>query len=803
MGEQESSKAISRRRMDLKESLPDRDDAKKRENLRTFWAKKSRQLSNLRPATIRRVPGELNLIEDVVEVQAPSRIDDEFSLVNLLEPRNLPRLNICILVCGTRGDVQPFLALGHRLLEDGHRVRLATHQEYGSYVKESGLEFYPLAGDPKLLSSFMVETSGRLMPNLLNEKERRTLPIKMQQVEDIIASTWPACTEPSPQDDERRPFLADCIISNPVVYSHVHLAEALGAHLHLMFPQPWIPTMEFPHPFSQLSYGKGPQIENWYSYVAVDWLMSRGTRSALNRLRRSLGLEANRLGERDFMITVDNSIPFAKMWSPSLLPKPQDWGQQVDVVGNIFIKKKDMEKLRDFQPSPDLSAFLDAGDPPIFVGFGSMVIADTSKLTDIIIEAAAITGKRVLIQSSWSNMEAGDTPNYVFNLGACPHDWLLPKMAAVVHHGGAGTTAAGLRFGKPTLICPFFGDQFLWGEAVHQRGAGPRPIPISLLTSSQLAECFELMTSPDMITAAEALAVAFAREDGLENTATAFYKQMPKENMVCHVSLWMDDRPLLARKHCRKCNMIMSMEADRFVHGAGTGRELHIRKNYSYVRWGVYGPPNPVMGLWEGLGSFFHEAAGGLKDLGRKPYKGAKQEGVTGFGKGLCSGILSFGLRPVQGVLIFADKVFTGTITNPLRPLSKVSGRKYASRPRGPRMRRYSLWGKFSQYKRSSKRDTKVGFTTDMTVAYEKAVTARKMFDGITASTTTLMAAPKSAVIGLLQDEADALGVPLTMTEIKAQISKATPDAKLISFVDFCVFLRRLESADEKGEPLA
>ena len=139
-----------------------------------------------------------------------------------------PKINIVILVVGTRGDVQPFIYLGQGLQKDGHRVRLATHLEYrDDVVTRGGLEFYPLAGDPRKLSEYMVKTQGRLMPDLLNNEERRELPEKMQMLKDITFSTFPACTECDPEDPEKRPFLADAIISNPVSYGHFHCAEAL------------------------------------------------------------------------------------------------------------------------------------------------------------------------------------------------------------------------------------------------------------------------------------------------------------------------------------------------------------------------------------------------------------------------------------------------------------------------------------------------------------------------------------------------------------------------------------------------
>lgn len=142
-----------------------------------------------------------------------------------------PSMKIVIMVVGTRGDVQPFIYLGLELKSQGHIVRIATHSEYRDYVLQNGLLYYPLAGDPRKLSEYMVKTGGRLIPDLLNEEERTELPEKMQMLRDICYSTWPACVSPDPQDETKTPFLAEAIISNPVSYGHIHCAEALAIPL--------------------------------------------------------------------------------------------------------------------------------------------------------------------------------------------------------------------------------------------------------------------------------------------------------------------------------------------------------------------------------------------------------------------------------------------------------------------------------------------------------------------------------------------------------------------------------------------
>jgi sterol 3beta-glucosyltransferase len=175
-------------------------------------------------------------------------------------------------------------------------------------------------------------------------------------------------------------------------------------------------------------------------------------------------------------------VPILYPYSPSLLPVPKDFPAHVHVTGYWFL-----DQTTTWQPEPELIDFLETGTQPVYIGFGSIGARNAEKRTQIILEALEKSGQRGLFLSGWGGLKASNLPQTVYMAESIPHDWLLPKVAAVVHHGGAGTTAAGLRAGKPSIICPFMADQPFWGKLVHQRGIGPEPISQYRLTPDKLA----------------------------------------------------------------------------------------------------------------------------------------------------------------------------------------------------------------------------------------------------------------------------------------------------------------------------
>jgi sterol 3beta-glucosyltransferase len=209
-------------------------------------------------------------------------------------------------------------------------------------------------------------------------------------------------------------------------------------------------------------------------------------------------------------------------YSPHVIPTPADWPPTSVATGYWFLQADSQWK-----PAPDLMRFLESGTPPVYIGFGSIAGTDPEAKARTVLDALRLSGQRGLIASGWGGLKPADLPTSVFMIDEAPHDWLFPCVSAVVHHGGAGTTAAGLRAGKPTVICPFFGDQPFWGQRVHALGAGPKPIPQKRLTAENLAAAIREALAPAVLSRTESLGSQLRAEDGIARTVNIIETALP------------------------------------------------------------------------------------------------------------------------------------------------------------------------------------------------------------------------------------------------------------------------------------
>lgn len=311
-------------------------------------------------------------------------------------------------------------------------------------------------------------------------------------------------------------------------------------------------------------------------------------------------------------------MPYTYLWSPGLIPKPADWGPEIDIAGFVFL-----DLASSFQPPKTLVEFLDAGEPPVYIGFGSIVVDDPDKFTALIFKAVEKSGVRALVSKGWGGLgDEGDTPQNIYMLENTPHDWLFPRVSAVVHHGGAGTTAIGLKCGKPTMIVPFFGDQPFWGAMVANAGAGARqPIPYKHLSIDALAEGIKQCLSPEAKAAAEKIAAAIAAEgDGARNAVRSFHSHLQlqgEKSMRCSILV---DR--VATWQVKKSPLRLStLAAELLVEKRRL--KWHNLRPIRNCDWNDFeGPGEPLTG---GGAALLGTAGGVVKGIGSVPVRIARR----------------------------------------------------------------------------------------------------------------------------------------------------------------------------------
>ncbi len=413
-------------------------------------------------------------------------------------------MHLFILSLGSRGDVQPYVALGKGLMQVGHQVTLCTSSSFEGFITEHGLQYGYMNNDIlKLIDTDAgrdaVEDSGSLFGWL---KTMATLAKQVKPLQaQMIADAWESA-------DKARP---DLIVYHPKAMAGPHIAEKMGIPRIMSVPLPiFTPTAEFPSMvFPNLKLGGWYNRLTYTLSVKLAWMQYRGL---INPWReKTLGIAPAPRSFDEMKLANGSPTPTLYPYSEQVVPRPSDWPATTISPGYWFLDRQD-----DWQPPQNLADFLDAGSPPVYIGFGSMAGRDAAGKAKAAIGALQKSGQRGIIATGWGGLSVDDLPSSILKIDAVPHDWLFERVAVVVHHGGAGTTAAGLRAGKPTIICPFFGDQPFWGRRLADLGVGADPIPQKKLDTDNLAAAIsQVMSDAQIRQRAAVLGEKIRAEDGV------------------------------------------------------------------------------------------------------------------------------------------------------------------------------------------------------------------------------------------------------------------------------------------------
>ena len=402
---------------------------------------------------------------------------------------------ITILTAGSRGDVQPYISVGRELKKAGHAVRVATFKNFEGLVKSSDLELYPVRGDVAAMATGDSMQDARQADNPL--KLILSFNKLKSYVFDLQEDFFNACAG------------SDAIVYHPGVPLGYFMAQYLKIPSIFATPFPMTPTREYPALmfYNTVRLGGVFNLVTHKIFEQVMWLSSSSAVSQFwkKKFGRAPGDFACPFGKQN-----TRSNPTIISCSDHVFPRPQDWPKFVNNTGYWFLDEEvDQGQYR------DLTDFIEAGTPPVYVGFGS--IGDSSQAaqtTGLVVEALRRSDQRGVLATGWSGMAKIENTKDLFILESAPHSWLFPRMAAVVHHGGAGTTAAGLRAGVPSVIIPHSLDHFAWGRRVYELGVGSKPIPRKSLTAEKLADAIQFVKTKQLIEAAKDLGKKIQSENG-------------------------------------------------------------------------------------------------------------------------------------------------------------------------------------------------------------------------------------------------------------------------------------------------
>jgi len=405
---------------------------------------------------------------------------------------------IVIFTIGTQGDVRPCVALGQGLRRAGYPVRIATSGNFAPLVREAGLEFFPLTADFQA----MLEADRSIAEQGLN----------LRAMARIFRQRYAQWAEHWAEEGMTASAGAGLLIgvSNSTLLAKA-LSEKRGVPFAIARLQPLTPSRLQPPMVLSGSRDRLPGPLSLAAHHLLWLLVWHVMRPAINDIvRPRLGLprypwHGPYLGRHALEAKVLNGF------SGQVLARPADWPDSSQLTGYWFFDPPA------WTPPAGLADFLAAGPKPVYIGFGSMVSSSAAEFTRIVLDGVRKSGRRAVLAAGWGGLELdeGALDEQIYGLRQAPHDWLFPRMAGAVHHGGAGTTAAAVRAGIPSAVVPFYGDQPFWARCLQRRGVAPPALDRRRLDADALAAALIAMQQPQMLREADALGRAIRAEDGV------------------------------------------------------------------------------------------------------------------------------------------------------------------------------------------------------------------------------------------------------------------------------------------------
>jgi sterol 3beta-glucosyltransferase len=378
-------------------------------------------------------------------------------------------MRILLMTYGTRGDIEPFLALAQGFIKAGHCTRLAAPASFASLAAHTGVEYIPLPGNPEDLGAAMVQQAGGNPLRMIGVMARFVFP--------LAAEVYGRLREIAPGSDA---------ILHSFLFTHAgyEIAKSLGIpdFSAQMFPM-FAPTAKFAAPGFPI--WPLPGIYRKLTHVLFNNIFRHGGGLLYNQVRRSHP-DFPPLTGWPFSPKSGRITPLLFGFSRHVVPRPADWPAHAHITGYW-----QMDPPREEEVPADLRRFIEAGPPPVCIGFGSAIPREMHTLAGIAVDALRQTGQRGILSMGAAHPLPEAAARNIFSAGPVSHRWLFPQMRAVVHHGGAGTTGAGLRAGVPNIIIPFTSDQPFWASRVRALGAGPEPIQLRKLTAEALAAAID------------------------------------------------------------------------------------------------------------------------------------------------------------------------------------------------------------------------------------------------------------------------------------------------------------------------